>query len=146
MSNKIGGLGLKVTIIASPVFPQGFTVDKWADDSDPLIIGDLEITQTAMGVNGDLISWNKAVPIPVELSVIPNSEDDQNLKILINSNRAARNKVSTQDDITMIVSYPNGKIQTLTGGVVKQGAPAQSVTSESRLKTATFSFEFENIV
>lgn len=146
MSNKIGGLGLKVTIIASPVFPQGFTIDKWSDDADPLNIGDLELTQTAMGVNGDLISWNKAVPIPVELNVIPNSDDDKNLKILFNSNRAARNKVSTQDDITMIISYPDGTTNTLTGGVIKTGQVAKSVTSESRLKTATFSFEFENLI
>lgn len=146
MAKNISGLGLRVQIISSPIFPQGFTIKEFPSDTDPLVIGNVKITNTEMGINGDLISWNSPAPIPVELSVIPNGEDDQNLKILYNANRPAKNKVSTQDDVTMIVAFPNGKITTLTGGVITDGVASNGITSDGKVKTPTFSFEFENIV
>ena len=105
---NVSGLGLTVTIQSVPTFPQGFSIDQWPDDADPLTVGDVQVTDTAMGVNGDMITWNKANPIPVELSVIPNTEADKNLGILLKMNRSAKNKVSVQDSITMVITYTDG--------------------------------------
>ena len=143
---NVSGLGLTVTIQSVPTFPQGFSIDQWPDDADPLTIGDVQVTDTAMGVNGDMITWNKANPIPVELAVIPNTEADKNLGILLKMNRSAKNKVSVQDSITMVITYTDGSTNTLTGGVITQGQPANSISSDSRTKTKTYSFSFANII
>lgn len=144
---NVGALGIKVTILAIPAFPQGFTIEEFGSDGDPVDIQDVEVTQTAMGVNGDLETWNKAAAIPVVLnSIIPKSEADNNLQILTNMIRASKNKVSIQNDITMTVSYPDGSLKTLTGGVLLVGKVANSATSDSRLRTNSYSFTFQNII
>jgi len=143
---NVSGLGLQVTILSIPTFPQGFTINQWPDDSDPLTVGDVQVTDTAMGVNGDMIVWNKANVIPVELSVVPNTEADKNLSILLKANRAVKNKVSVSDSVTMVITYRDGTTNTLAGGVITQGQPANSVTGDSRLKTKTYSFNFANII
>lgn len=144
MAQDISGLNSKVTIIAVPTFPQGFTVTEFASDSDPVVIDDIEVTNTEVGVNGDVVSWHKATTIPVELSVIPNCESDKNLQILVDSNRSAKNKVSLNDDITMIISYADGTIKTFTGGVIIGGSVASSITTDGKIRTKTYRFSFAN--
>ena len=146
MAQDISGLGSKVTIISVPTFPQGFTITEFATDSDPVVIDDIEVANTEVGVNGDVVSWHKATTIPVELSVIPNCESDKNLQILVNANRSAKNRVSTNDDITMTVSYVDGTIKTLTGGVILGGNVASSIVSDGKIRTKTYRFVFSNII
>ena len=140
----IGGLGSKVTIIAVPTFPQGFTITEFASDSDPIVIDDVEVTNTEVGVNGDVVSWHKATTIPVEISVIPNSESDRNLQILVNSNRGAKNKVSLNDDITMSIAYADGTIETYTGGKIVSGRIGKTISSDGKMRTGTYRFVFSN--
>lgn len=146
MTTNISALGTQVTVVAVPTFPQGFTITEFPGDNDPVSIEDVEVSNVEMGVNGDMVAWNKANPIPVELNVIPNSEADKNLQIIMSTNRAAKNKVSVADDITMVITYADGTRKTLTGGVIMQGAVANSITSDSRIKTKTYSFNFANII
>lgn len=140
----IGGLGSKVTIVSVPTFPQGFTITEFASDSDPIVIDDVEVTNTEVGVNGDVVSWHRATTIPVELSVIPNSESDKNLQILVNSNRGAKNKVSLDDDITMSIAYADGTIETYTGGKIVSGKIGKSISSDGKMRTGTYRFVFAN--
>lgn len=146
MAQDIGGVGSKVSIIAVPTFPQGFTITEFASDADPVVIEDIEVANTELGVNGDMVSWHRAVTIPVELNVIPNSEADKNLQILVATNRVAKNKVAISDDITMIVSYADGSIKTLTGGVIIAGNVASSITTEGKIRTKNYRFQFANII
>lgn len=140
----IGGLGSKVTIIAVPTFPQGFTITEFASDSDPIVVDDVEVTNTEVGVNGDVVSWHRATTIPVEISVIPNSESDRNLQILVNANRGAKNKVSLNDDITMSVASADGTIETYTGGKIVSGKIGKSIGSDGKMRTGTYRFVFSN--
>ena len=140
----IGGLGSKVTIIAVPTFPQGFTITEFASDSDPIVVDDVEVTNTEVGVNGDVVSWHRATTIPVEISVIPNSESDRNLQILVNSNRGAKNKVSLNDDITMSIAHADGTIETYTGGKIASGKIGKSISSDGKMRTGTYRFVFSN--
>lgn len=140
----IGGLGSKVTIIAVPTFPQGFTITEFASDSDPIVIDDVEVTNTEVGVNGDVVSWHRATTIPVEISVIPNSESDRNLQILVNANRGAKNKVSLNDDITMSIACADGTIETYTGGKIVSGRIGKTISSDGKMRTGTYRFVFSN--
>jgi hypothetical protein len=146
MSQDITGKGLAVTIIAIPSFPVGFEVNQFADDADPLDMADIQIADTAMGLNGDLIVWNTANPIPMILNVIPGSEDDTNLSLLAELNRVARGKISTKDKIGAVISYPDGKLVTLIDGRLTNAPASDSVTSAGRKKTKAYTFAFENKV
>ena len=144
MAKDIGALGSSVTIIAVPTFPQGIVIRDFASDTDPLVVDDVEVTNTEVGVNGDVVSWHRATTIPVTLSVIPNGESDKNLQILVNANRGAKNKVATNDDITMIVASPDGTMETYTGGVITSGKIGKSIGSDGKVRTGTYSFVFAN--
>src|ERR1700753_3783497 len=102
----VSGFGVSLQIVASSTFPAGFTVTEFADDVDPFDIPSIQIADKAMGVNGDLIIWSKPNPINITVGVIPNSDDDKNLGILLEANRVGRGKISAQDVVTITAIYP----------------------------------------
>ena len=145
MSNNISGFGTRVVLIASETFPAGIEISQFADDADPIDFPNLTVADKAMGLNGDLVSWNSANPIETTLNVIPGSEDDVNLGILLEANRAGRGKASVQDNITLTRILPDGTQKTLTNGIITEGMPANSVSSAGRQKSKPYMFAFENI-
>ncbi len=145
MTQDVSIFGAIVNIIASNTFPAGFTVSQFADDADPIDLSAVAIADKAMGVNGDLITWAKAVPIPVVINVLPNGEDDNNLEILANANRVGQGKTSAYDIITMTIIYPDGTSKILSGGKLTDASFGLSGASSGRLKTKTYTFTFQNI-
>ncbi len=143
---NISGFGLGVNVVASNTFPAGFVVTQFADDADPFDIPSIAIADKAMGLNGDLIVWNKATPIGITLNVISGSDDDRNLAILAEANRVGRGKRGAQDVITMTAVYPDGTVLTLTPGAITDGMPGTSIASAGRKKTKAYAFTFENRV
>jgi hypothetical protein len=141
---NISGFGVQVNLIASTTYPIGVQITQFADDSDPFDVPALQIGDVAMGLNGDLITWSKANPIKITLSVVPQSNDDTTLSILLAANRVGRGKVSARDLITMSVIYPNDSFITLTNGVITDGIPLSPVANSGRLKTRTYNFSFES--
>lgn len=144
MTQDISGQGLEINLTASNTFPEGFVINQFADDADPLDIADIQLAETAMGLNGDLISWNTANPIPMITNIIPGSDDDINLGILAEANRVGRGKVSAKDKITANIIYSDGRIVTLTDGKITNAPTTDSVASAGRKKSKTYTFTFEN--
>jgi hypothetical protein len=140
----ISGFGALVNIKASNTFPQGFVVSQFADDADPFDIPSVQIADTAMGLNGDLISWSRANPIKITINLVPGSEDDRNMAILFEANRVGKGKQGARDEITVVAVYPNEGTLTLTAGVITDGPPGGSIGSSGRLKTNAYMFSFEN--
>ena len=143
---NISGFGFSVNLIASTTYPVGVQITEFADDSDPADFPTLQIGDVAMGLNGDLITWSKANPIKVTLGVIPQSDDDTTLSILLAANRVGRGKQSARDVINMAVFFPDGNFVTLVNGVITDGVPISPVSNSGRLKTRTYQFAFENYV
>ena len=141
---NISGFGLTVNLLASNTFPVGLILTEWADDSDPFDLPSLQIADTAMGLNGDLIGWSKANPIKLVLNVIPQSFSDLNLAILLEANRVGRGKQGARDIITLTAIYPNGSPIILTNGIITDGIPGSPVASSGRLKSKSYNFSFEN--
>lgn len=141
---NIYGTGTKVTIIAIPTFPAGITITTFPDDQDAVSVDNQDITEVAMGVNGDMVAWGRPTPINITLSVIPDSEDDKNLGILFDMNRIAKNKVSAQDKITMTISCPGSDSKTYINGVMTGGPAGNSVSSGARKQSKQYRFSFEN--
>lgn len=144
MSQDISGFGLVVTLKASNTYPIGVIINQFADDADPFDIPDIQIAETSMGLNGDLVSFSKATPLEVSLSVIPDGASDLALSALVEANRVARGKTSAADQITLIGVYPGGAIKRFTNGRLVMGPVASSVSSAGRLKSKTYKFSFEN--
>lgn len=143
--NNVSGFGLSIHIIASNTFPSGFTVTQFADDSDPLDFPDLTVGDSASGLNGDLLVWNKATGIPVSLSVIAGSDDDKNLEALLEANRVGKNKSSARDQISKVGTYPDGSRVSCGPGIITVGPISKSVSSAGRYKTRTYHFVYESI-
>lgn len=144
MSTDIAGFGTIVTLVASTTFPTALPISQFADDADSLDTPGIEIAQVAMGMNGNLVSWPHAVPIPVTISVIPNSDDDKNLQALADANRVGANKNSANDIITINVVYPSGKQISFKSGKLTNAPTGLSIAANGRLKTNTYSFMFES--
>lgn len=143
--NDISSTGLQAQVVASNTFPQGFKVDQFGDDADAVNAADIDLADTAMGPNGDMVVWSKPQGIPVELSVIATSDDDTNLDTLGEANRIARGKTSARDQITIILLYPNNITVTLSKGKMVAAPPVLNATASGRYKTRTYRFMFEQI-
>jgi hypothetical protein len=142
---NISGFGLGAQVTASNTFPNGFNVTEWADDADPLDSPDLELADTGMGLNGDMVVWSRPMGIEISLNVIPTTESDTNLDVLAQANRVARGKRGARDTIGIVFTYPNGQIVTMSSGVMISGPMAPPVASAGRMKTHMYKFRFEQI-
>jgi hypothetical protein len=145
MSQDVSGFGLVIQLVASSTFPAGVTLSQFADDADPFDLPSVNIGDSAMGLNGDLVKWSKANPIKITINVIPGTEDDQNLAVLFDANRVGRGRSSAQDNITVTGIYPDGQAITLTNGLITDGMPGSGVASAGRLKSKPYQFTFEGL-
>jgi len=146
MNGEIGGFGAIVSLVGSTTYPAGIIIEQFADDADPLDFPDVQIAEVAMGLNGDLLTWSKAVPLPLTLSVVPESNDDNNLAVALAANRVGKNKQSAQDVWTLTAKYPSGIVVTMTGGKMTNGSVSNSISSAGRMKSKQYKFAFENII
>ena len=146
MARDISGVGSELRIVASVTFPIGFEITEFADDADPFDFGSQTIAETALTLNGDLVSWSTANPIPFTLNVIPGSEDDLNLATLLEANRVGKGKIAAQDLITVAYTHPSADIRSviLTNGRILEGMNGNSVASGGRFKSKPYTFAFEN--
>lgn len=138
-------IGLAVRCLASESFPAGFTITEFADDADPFDIPAIDIATAAMNVNGDLVVFSAPVPITITLNVIPGSDADNNLSVIFEANRPARNKRHARDVIALVATYPDGSTLTLSEGKMTNGTPGNSPASAGRIKSKAFSFAFQNL-
>lgn len=142
---NVGGFGLKLRLTASRTLPSGITLTQFADDADPFDLPAVVVAQTAMGLNGDLITWSSPAPLVVTINVIPGSDDDRTLAAIFEANRVGRNKASARDVITLASMYPGGNNLTLSEGVMTSGMPGDSVASAGRKKSKAYVFAFEGL-
>lgn len=140
----ISGFGIRANLIASNTYPFGINLTQFSDDSDAVDLPSIQIADSAMGLNGDLVTWSKANPIPVTLNIIPGTEDDIFLGVLLEANRVGRGKIGARDVITLTLIYPDFRFITLTKGVITNGMPGNAVASSGRYKTKPYVFSFEN--
>lgn len=146
MAVDVSAMGLKVLVQATPSFPVGIEITHFADDGDSLNIGDITTMESAMGVNGDLVVWRVATPCEIELNVIPGTDECNDLETLFNLNMTQKNRVSSKDVITMVITHPDGKQSVLTNGYIIGGKPVQDYSSAGRANSRSFRFVFENNV
>lgn len=145
MTIEASGFGARVNLIASQTFPAGLEITEFADDTNPVDMPNVQVSDVAMGVNGHLIRWSKANPIIATIGVIPGGVDDDNLRALAVANRASRGRRAVLDNITMTITYPNGSNKRLLRGVITDGSLGKGVASSGRLQTGAYTFKFEDM-
>ncbi|ANY17234.1 phage tail fiber protein [Bordetella pseudohinzii] len=138
-------IGVALRCVASESFPFGFTITEFADDADPFDIPAIDIATAVMNLNGDLVVYNAPTPISITLSVIPGSDADNNLAVVFEANRVAKNKRQARDRITLVATFPDGTVLTLSEGKMTNGMPGNSAASAGRLKSKSYTFVFQNL-
>lgn len=146
MSVDISAMGLKVLVKADPTYPVGIEITHFADDGDSLNVSDLTIMESGMGVNGDMVVWRVATPCEIELNVIPGTDECKELENLFGLNMTQKNRVSSKDKISMVITHPDGKQTLLSNGYIIGGKPLQDYSSSGRANSRSFRFVFENNV
>ena len=126
-------------------FPVGILVSEFADDADPIDSQNIDIADSGIGVNGTLIKWTKTEVIPVTLNLLPNGDDDSNLKLLFDNNRFAEGRTVFDDEVTLTITYPDFKTTTLVGGLCKNFSPVRGAASTGRLKSRPYLFNFQDV-
>lgn len=145
MANDITGFGAAVSLVASVTFPAGIAITQFSDDADSFDMPSVKIADVAMGVNGDLIKWSRAIGKPFTISVIPGSQDDINLGVLASNNNAVQGQLNTKDVITLTIVYPDQSVITFVNGFLTDAPFGNSLASSGRLKSKTYGFMFESV-
>lgn len=145
MTIDVSGFGTSVNIVADTTFPSGFEVTQFADDADSVDTPSVQISDKAMGSNGDLVTWSKANPIILTINVLPTSDDAANLQVLAASNRAVRGRRAVRDLITATVTFPDGTVNRYLRGKLTDAPLGKSFASSGRLKTQAYVFAFEDM-
>lgn len=145
MSVNISGFGTSVQLKASSTFPSGIELTQAADDADFLDVAEMAIADSGMGVNGTHVTWSKPCVVPITLNVVPTSVDDKNLMTLHDANRVGQGKKSARDDITIIITYPDGSTTTFSEGIIISGVPSLGVAQTGRFKTRPYKLQFSRL-
>lgn len=138
----ISGFGTSISIVALKSFPVGFTVSDFADDIDPIVAEDVEPTGWELLYDGSVFTFDKAAPIKLTLGVIAGSQDDINLKILLQSRKASTKLLPFDDNTSAVITYPDGGRVILSNGALISGPLVDGIQSAGRKKGNAFSFVF----
>ncbi len=138
----ISTAGSGITIFSLTSFPMGFRLSSFADDADSLSVEQTEVSGFEKLYDGNIFAFDKTSPIMLTVGVIPNTEDDINLKILLQKRKSNPTFLSLPDTITMVISYADGGRNVLSNGVMVSGSIADSMQSGGRKKSNSYSFAF----
>lgn len=140
----VSASGFSIALIANKTFPASTIMTHFADDADPFDIPDTVAAEVAMDVNGNLVSWSTPTPQEIVIALLPGSEEEKNLSILLEANTAKRGRRPAGDIITMVAMYPDGSVVTARNGKILSGSRGVGVSSGGRLKTKTYTFAFQD--
>lgn len=129
-------------IFSTNSFPMGFKLSSFADDEDSLKIEQCEVSGFEKLYDGTIFGFDKTSPILLSMAIIPNTDDDINLKILLQKRKSNSTYIPLLDGVTMVISYPDGGRNVFSGGVMLGGSIADSMLSGGRKKSNTYNFVF----
>jgi hypothetical protein len=138
----ISGFGAGIYVLALESFPSGFKLSQFADDQDPISSDNIDAVGYEMLYDGSIFFYDKAAPIKISVAVIPGSDDDTNLKILLQSKKGTVSLLPIDDVTSMVITYPNNGFVTLSNGSIISGPLVDSIQSSGRKKSNVYTFLF----
>lgn len=161
MALDISAVGSKFSITGGGM---NLTVTEWSDEGTPFDCPDIDISENRKNLNGTMISSRTPSVIPVSITVIPGSVSD---KILLKhfakwtispgkskpiGNSGDNPYVQAVLSIPTIVAMGAGKSEVagartykFFNGRAKSYSAGPSTSSEGRLASRTYTFEFEMV-
>ncbi len=145
MSNNISSFGIGAYLIASKTLPVGYYINSFSDDNDSLRFEHLTVNRCAVDLNAKMYSSFEANVINVSLSLIPNSPDDQLMRLLLNANHVSNYQDAVPDVLTLTIKYPDLSIITLRDGRIVSGPPGLGAQASGRYATNVYMMHFADI-
>lgn len=163
MALDISAVGSKFSITGGGM---NLTVTEWSDEGTPFDCPDVDISENRKNLNGTMISSRTPSVIPVSITVIPGSVSDKVLlqhfakwtispgksKPLGGKGGAGNPYVQAVLSIPTIVAVGAGKSEVagartykFFNGRAKSYSAGPSTSSEGRLASRTYTFEFEMV-
>lgn len=138
----ISAFGTGITIVATSSFPVGFQLSSFADDEDPLNVENTEVSGYEKLYDGSIFTFDKTSPLLCSVGVMPNTDDDINLKILLQMRKSSARLLPLPDVTSMIICYPDGGKVAMSNGTMLSGPLADSLTAQGRKKGNVYHFVF----
>lgn len=135
----ITSIGTKITII-DLLYPQGITITNAPQDGTFISVSNVPIKNVMVGLNGNQISHGVQSVITIELSVIPNSDDDIKLKAIAAFNRP-QGVIYNEDSIQIYIQEGSGR-KSIYGDFVLTDSPIDNVANtDGSFATRTYTFQ-----
>lgn len=139
------------------------TITRFSDEGTPFEFNEIEVTGSALSLNGELILWAKPVAYAASVTVIPGTREDEQLRKMLEDAHVRRNGSSTKAvsasdcNATLVFTCPgietfksdgataggNKKTYTYSNGRIVSGPTAPSASAEGKLSSRTYTFVFE---
>lgn len=142
MTVNISGFGTEIALVSTVTFPYGFPLTAFSDDVDPIDIEDYQASDHEMLLDGGMFSFQVANPIKATIRLIPGSEDDENMKIVMEAARVKQSLITLPDFIILTISYPDGSVLILSKGYIRKGPIGNSVQAAGRMRTNSYELVF----
>lgn len=133
-------------------------ITRFSDEGTPFEFNEIEVTGSALSLNGELITWAKPVAYAASVTVVPMTSEDEALRKLLIASKVKYSKgntVAVNTDavtVTMNASIPklnnNGSAYRgfmFTNGRIVSGPSAPSSSAEGKLSARTYTFVFEGM-
>jgi hypothetical protein len=139
---NLSAFGTGITVVALSTFPVGFSLSEFADDSDPLVIDDVEPVGSENLVDGSIFFFDKAAPVKVVVSLIAGSQDDLNCKILLQARKGSSSIINIPDITSLVINYPSTGLVAFSEGSIVSGPLGDSIQQSGRFKGNKYTFMF----
>lgn len=135
----ITAIGTKITLI-DLLFPQGITLTQAPADGTFWEVDNSTIANVSVGLNCHQISWSTPNVITIRISVIPNSEDDRNLKAM--ASYARPQSVTPNIDSVQICKQELNGSKSIYGDFKMTEAPMDNTANaDGSFATRTYTFQ-----
>lgn len=138
----VSAFGTGINIVATTSFPTGFPLTQFADDEDPLSIEEVEVSGFEKLYDGSIFTFDKTSPVLLSVGIMPNTDDDINMKILMQMRKSSPSILPLPDTTSMVITYADGGRVILTSGTIISGALADSISAQGRKKGNVYHFVF----
>lgn len=142
--DQVGNFGLSVNVVATKTFPIGFSITKFADDISPIEFGETQVADHEYLVDGSIFGYETAAGISVKIAVIPGSDEDQNLAVLMAANKSEFRIGGMPEIMAISIMYPNQPPIILSNGYIRTGKVGTDVAETGRSRGKVYEFIFQN--
>lgn len=126
------------------------TINQFSDEGTPFEAPDIEVSENAKNLNGEMISSRKPSVYTLSVTVIPMSDNDKILQNFLQKSAIFPGNISNISglwcDCSVTVPGQNGegtRTYKYYNGRIKSGPTGPSTSAEGRMAARTYTFEFE---